>query len=540
MSSDDDSAHHPPPPRPSLRALFFGVSGFGTRWPAAVRAAAAFALPAVVLLIGGLGHNALFAALGSFAVLYGENRPFRIRWRVIGIASAALVASVAVMGSLGHLADLDASVAVRSGLVMASVVIAGVAVFVGNALRIGPPGPLFFVLTGGISATVTQHGVNPWVVVACTAAGTVGSMVAGMAPALVHRSRPEESSVSAAVAAIDDYLATDAPPESALRQGASGQLLHAWSVLHDAAQTDGVLAQRLWQSHHRLHGATEEDETLSTAPLPRPSVGQRLRAAAHPNSHATVATVRVVVAATVVGLVSVAVGLSRPDWAIAAVVLVLQLGPDRIRGVLRGAHRLAGTVVGVGLFAVVHLLEPGSVALVAILTVLTFTIEISVVSNYGLAVLAITPLALLMSPTTAGLAVIAGDRIIETALGVAVAVAALWVVSPGAHRRTTRWSRSAAVGNMRRLLDDVAVTSPHTDAARAGRRDVQWALMEAELAATESAVDEPRWAHTDWPSHVHLRHLGHDLLAACWTAPRDRPLGADVVSDLRARAAAVG
>ncbi|MGJ0118990.1 FUSC family protein [Williamsia sp. MIQD14] len=539
MSPDDGTAPHPPPPRPSVRALFFGVSGFGTRWPAAVRAAAAFALPAVVLLAVGLGHNALFSALGSFAVLYGENRPFRIRWRVIGVASAALLASVAVMGSLGHLADLDASAAVRSGLVMASVAIAGVAVFVGNALRIGPPGPLFFVLTGGIAATVTQHGVNPWVVVGCTAAGTVGSVIAGMTPALIHRSRPEESSVTAAVAAIDDYLATDAPPESALRQGASGQLLHAWSVLHDAAQTDGALAQRLWRSHHRLHGA-DDDVALATAPLPRPSVTQRLRAAAHPHSHAVVATTRVVVAATVVGLVSVAVGLSRPDWAIAAVVLVLQLGPDRIRGVLRGAHRLAGTVVGVGLFAVIHLLEPGSVALVAILTVLTFTIEISVVSNYGLAVLAITPLALLMSPTTAGLAVIAGDRVIETALGVAVAVASLWVVSPGAHRRTTRWSRSAAVGDMQRLLDDVVVASPHSDTARAGRRDVQWALMEAELAATESAVDEPGWARTDWPSHVRLRHLGHDLLAACWTAPRDRPLDADVVADLRARATAVG
>ncbi len=64
--------------------------------------------------------------------------------------------------------------------------------------------------------------------------------------------------------------------------------------------------------------------------------------------------------------------------------------------------------------------------------------------------------------------------------------------------------------------------------------------MEAELAATASAIDEPGWARADWPSHVRLRHLGHDLLAACWTAPRDRPLGADVVADLRARAAAVG
>ncbi|MGU3290918.1 FUSC family protein [Williamsia sp. M5A3_1d] len=540
MSTDVGSAPHPPPERPALRALFFGVSGFGTRWPAAIRAAAAFALPAVALLIGGFGHNALFAALGSFAVLYGENRPFRIRWRVIGVAAATLLASVAVMGTLGHLAGPDASAGVRSGLVMASVVIAGVAVFVGNALRIGPPGPLFFVLTGGIAATVTQHGVNPWVVVGCTAAGTVGSLVAGMAPALAHRSRPEESSVTAAVAAIEHYLSTDAPPESALRQGASGHLLHAWSVLHDAAQTDGELARRLWRSHHRLHGSAADDTALATAPLPRPSVMQRLRAAAHPHSHAAVATMRVVVAATVVGLVSVAVGLSRPDWAIAAVVLVLQLGPDRIRGVLRGAHRLAGTVVGVGLFAVVHLLEPGDVALVVILTALTFAIEISVVSNYGLAVLAITPLALLMSPTTAGLAVIAGDRIVETALGVAVAVAALWVVGTGAHRRTTRWSRSAAVGDMQRLLEDVADGSPHTDVARARRRDVQWALMEAELAATESAIDEPRWARTDWPSHVRLRRLGHGLLAACWTAPHDRPLDAGTVAELRDRAAAVG
>ncbi|WP_229704949.1 FUSC family protein [Williamsia phyllosphaerae] len=527
-----------PPPRPSVRELFFTVRGIGSRWPAATRSMAALAVPAVILWFAGLGHEALFAALGSFGVLYGENRPYRIRWRVIVIASAVMIASVAIMSTLGHVVGTDSSTTAELGIVAVSVVIAGLAVYAGNALRLGPPGPLFVVLTGGIAATVARHGVAPLVLIGCTAAGAAGSLVAGMSPALLGRSRPQLASVDAAIAAIDDYIDADAPRSSPLRHGASGHLLHAWSVLHDAAETDSALAQQLWASHERLHrGSTPmTDATAGTfpTPLPRPTVRQRLRASAHPRSHAAIAAMRVMVAAAAAGGLSVALGLTRPDWAIVAVVLVLQLGPDRIRGALRGAHRLAGTAVGLVLFALLHAAQPTTIALIGILAVLSFTIEITVVSNYGLAATAITPLALLMSATGPAIWEPARDRLIETALGVVLGVAALWIVDARAHRRTTRWTRDEAVDDVVTLLDLLETRPPDTDEGRVRRRDVQWALMEAEMAATESAIDDPAWARDDWPAHVRLRHLGYETLAECWKAAPGTTVDRSALSELRA------
>ncbi|MEH3154018.1 MAG: FUSC family protein [Gordonia paraffinivorans] len=507
-----------PPVRPSVLRTFVTVDGIGTRWPAAIRAAAAFALPASVLLAAGLGRTALLAALGGFAVLYGENRPYRIRWRVILTAGLALVVSAGTLGALSHLAGATPSTAASIGLVVATVALSAVVVFVGNALRIGPPGPFFLVLTGGVALSVVRHGVDPLEVVAVTAAGVVGALVAGMAPALVRRRAPEAAAVAAATKSVEAYLDAGASRASHLRQGAGGALLQAWSVLHDAAQVDGPLARRLWEAHHRVHtGANPDpDDPAAMAPLPRPSIAHRLRSAMHVDSPAAVATLRVTVAATVAGVVSVLCGLSRPDWAIVAVVLVLQLGPDRIRGALRGAHRLVGTAVGVGLFALIHHLAPSPAVLVVLLTVLTFLIELTVVSNYGLAVMAITPLALSMSASGPAIATPALDRILETVIGVAVGIGALWVVAPHAHRRTIRFTRAGTLAAMTRLLDTVATAPPASPAGMERRRDVQWALMEAELAAGVAAVDEPAFAHHDWPRHVRLRATVHELLGLCW------------------------
>lgn len=522
-----------PPARPSVLRTFVTVDGIGSRWPAAVRAAAAFALPASVLLAAGLGRTALLAALGGFAVLYGENRPYRIRWRVILTAGLALVVSAGSLGALAHVAGATPSTAASLGLVVASVALSALVVFVGNALRIGPPGPFFLVLTGGVALSVVRHGVDPLEVVAVTAAGVVGALVAGMAPALVRRRAPETAAVAAATTSVEAYLDAGASRASHLRQGAGGALLQAWSVLHDAAQVDGPLARRLWELHHRVHTGTDPDpaDPVAMAPLPRPSIAHRLRSAVHVDSPAAVATVRVAVAATVAGVVSVLCGLSRPDWAIVAVVLVLQLGPDRIRGALRGAHRLVGTAVGVGLFALIHHLDPSPVVLVVLLTVLTFLIELTVVSNYGLAVMAITPLALSMSASGPAIATPALDRILETVIGVAVGIGALWVVAPRAHRRTTRFTRARTVAAMTRLLDTVAAAPVASPTAMERRRDVQWSLMEAELAAGVAAVDEPAFARHDWPRHVRLRATVHELLGLCW-----RRASAPSVDDVETRA----
>ncbi|MGC5167249.1 FUSC family protein [Luteimicrobium sp. DT211] len=125
----------------------------------------------------------------------------------------------------------------------------------------------------------------------------------------------------------------------------------------------------------------------------------------------------------VAGVLAQAVGLGHPGWAAVGATAVL-LGTSRRHVVVRALHRGAGTAVGAVLAWLVldaHLSFWALAVLVAALQVVT---ELIVVRNYALAMLTITPMALLMTslagPVDAG--TLAADRAVDTLLGVAVGV----------------------------------------------------------------------------------------------------------------------
>ena len=90
--------------------------------------------------------------------------------------------------------------------------------FTVNAMRLGPPGPFFFVLTACISSVVTGHGVDVSALVIATCAGGLSSLIVGMAPALW---RPEGPQTAATLAAIGQMGAV----------WTGGGTLVAWSSL---------------------------------------------------------------------------------------------------------------------------------------------------------------------------------------------------------------------------------------------------------------------------------------------------------------------
>ncbi|MFW0789485.1 FUSC family protein [Gordonia sp. CPCC 205333] len=528
-----------PPPRPRIGRAFLSAPGLGTRWPVAVRAAATLAIPALALWFAGQGAYALLVALGTFAMLYGEDRPFRIRWRVVTTIGAILTASVAASAYLADILQSDIGNANlrECVLVVVMATIAGAAVFIGTSLRAGPPGPMFVVLTAGVGWVVVTHGVAPEIVVGCTALGVVSSLVVSMTPVLWSRHRPQAAAIDAAIAAVDTYLDaassnTAVQAAQASRNVAGEQMHNAWTVLHDAAQTDGDLADRLWAAHRRLAGAPElssPDAAASFAPpLPRPSVSHRLAQSAHPHTLPAYVASRVVLAALVAGGVSVLLGLGRPDWAIIAVVLVLQMGPDRVRGSLRGGQRMLGTSLGLVLFVGVALTEPNHLTLILLLTALQFLIELTVASNYGLAATFITPLALLMSSPNGADAVwaTAGNRLAETAIGVLLAIGSLWVLWPRGHRATLKLAHRRTLTESFSVLDAVSRQSPLMPSVSMMRRDLQWTLLGADTAGTNAALDEPDWAKQEWPQHLSICGAGYDVLAACWNAPAGEPVSA--------------
>lgn len=140
-------------------------------------------------------------------------------------------------------------------------------------------------------------------------------------------------------------------------------------------------------------------------------------------------TVGVAVAAALAGAVATAAGWGHPAWAVMGAAAVLQGAHVRHVGV-RALQRAAGTAAGVALALPLlgaHLPFPAVAALVVVLQTAT---ELVVARHYGVAMLTITPMALLMTSLGAPLdpAALALDRARDTALGalvgLAVAVAA--------------------------------------------------------------------------------------------------------------------
>lgn len=137
-------------------------------------------------------------------------------------------------------------------------------------------------------------------------------------------------------------------------------------------------------------------------------------------------------AVLVSGGVATAAGLTHPSWAMVAAVVPFSAVP--VRGQLvRGLHRLFGTAVGLALAALLLALAPlPAIALVLLVTGLQASVELLVARHYGMALVFITPLALLLNqaaaPVPAGELLV--SRIVETALGVSVGLVVVLAVRP--------------------------------------------------------------------------------------------------------------
>jgi uncharacterized membrane protein YccC len=133
-------------------------------------------------------------------------------------------------------------------------------------------------------------------------------------------------------------------------------------------------------------------------------------------------------------LIALALGLPRPDWAAVACAAVLVHDATRST-VRRAGHRAAGTAAGIGVAGVVLAIVPGVLPLVVLVVALQFVVELLVARNYALAVVFITPLALLQGTLATGeldgpvVGLLAG-RLVETAIGCALAVLAQAVLPP--------------------------------------------------------------------------------------------------------------
>ena len=260
-----------------LRSLItFGPSP--RRLPVAVRAALVVGLPPVLTLLAGHGLMGFATNLGGFAVLYGTGTPVRRRVKVISAVGFALTLSAAVGALVAHHPWLS---------MIALSLIAGGGAWLTNALRLGPPGALFFVLSAGIATAAVGGGTSSVRLVVLATVGALLAVIIGCSDAFLGSRRPEHAAVAAAASAVEGFrAAADEGAEHAVlerRRGAASAALHsAWTAVTDGGpvipprggrRPDPELADEL----HRIH----DTYTATSAALAARDSGTEL-SLAHP------------------------------------------------------------------------------------------------------------------------------------------------------------------------------------------------------------------------------------------------------------------
>lgn len=130
---------------------------------------------------------------------------------------------------------------------------------------------------------------------------------------------------------------------------------------------------------------------------------------------------RVAAAVGLAGAVATAFGLGHAYWASVGAAAATA-GPSTRHRVVRGAHRAVGTIGGVVVAAGLLALELGTLPTIVLVIALQVGAELLVGRNYAVALVLITPLALLMvhlgSPAPVSSLLV--DRLVDTVLGVLV------------------------------------------------------------------------------------------------------------------------
>lgn len=544
----------PPAPKPSppgIRALF-ALRDVRRRWPFALRAAVCMGSPVLAGWAAGSTTAGLMGTIGAFTALYGSGRPYLNR--------ALHLAVIAVSLALGVALGIQAAVVAWAGVVTVAL-IAMAATLLCDALAVGPPGAYMFTLACAAGTGMHAEHISPWHTGLLVLAGGAFAWLVHMSGALLWPRGPEKAAVRAAADAVAAFAAAAGTPrQDTARHWAALAIHESWAALVSYQPVDpaptGTLGglRELNRTLHLLFaqamraaaigrpvpdGVVEEIRAVAeraddpppprtavhpdTVPLGRPGPLESVRRALRRGSPQRLTVLRVGLAALLAGAVGAGLGLDHAYWAAAAAVLMLHQGFDWIRTVQRSLERLTGTWIGLGLAAIVLAAHPRAFGLALTVAALQFVIELTVVRNYALAVVFITPIALTVvsgGRPVPGLGGLLLARGVDTAIGCALALAvfALTARTPAAPRVPDAVTATLrGVDATVRHLASGAVTTPE---ARTARRDLQTritALLQTyDAGAGGSSAARRTAAERMWPTVVATQRLAYRTLSACW------------------------
>ncbi|MEU0255040.1 FUSC family protein [Streptomyces sp. NPDC006184] len=504
----------------------------------ALSVAVAVAPPNLILLALGRLDLAMYTMAGSLCALYGHNRPYAARARLLAWVVLGMVGGLAV-ALLAAAFTPHAVVLVAVGAVLAAVQKA-----VCDATRVGPPGNvvLTFISSASLFAPQTP-GQLPGHLGLALAAGAWAWLV-GMAPGLLRPHGPERRATAQALRAAAAYADTRGTGDGHDRARAAGAAaIHAaWQSLLAAGarpdRTRRALEQllvraevalaapadtdparlRAWARDLRGTGRVPRvtaprehtDELLGVAvelASPRPSLRHHL-------APLTPLAARTATGCALAGYASLALGVGRPYWALVTAASLYQANVTLTWS--RGVQRVVGNLVGVLVFAALaplaHL-HPAALVLCAL--ALNCAAEALIGRNYWLGTVCVTPMALLVTEFAhvQDSTELITERIADTLVGaLAGFVAAVVVTNRRAGDRLEQALTAAerAREHAARLL---AGPQPAPRALESARRGLAAALVD--LRATADAAAGEWWQRALPEDRVVLtEQSGHRTLAA--------------------------
>ncbi|MEU8032062.1 FUSC family protein [Streptomyces sp. NPDC049099] len=504
----------------------------------ALSVVAAVAPPNLTLLALGRLDLAMYTMAGSLCALYGHNRPYAARARVLARVVLGMVGGLAVALLVASLTS-DPVVLVTVGAVMAAVQKTAC-----DATRLGPPANVVLTFISSASLFAPQIlGQVPAHVGLALAAGAWAWLV-GMAPGLLRPHGPERRATAHALNAAAGYADTRGTADGHARaRAAAAAAIHAarQSLLAAGARPDRTrraLERLLVRAEVALAAPGDTDPArlrawardlrgtgrIPRADSPRESADELLGVDTEPTHprlslrHRLVPLVpiaaRTAIGCALAGYASLALGVGRPYWALVTAASLYQANVTLTFS--RGVQRVVGNVVGVLLFAALApLAHVHPAALVLCTLALNFGAEALIGRNYWLGSVCVTPMALLVTEFARAQnpAELITQRVVDTLVGALVGfVAAVAVTNRRAGDRLDQALTTAerAREDAARLL---AEPQPAPRALESARRALAAALVD--LRATADAASG-EWWQRDLPEErvVLAEQSGHRTLAA--------------------------
>ncbi|PPG29135.1 FUSC family protein [Pseudoclavibacter sp. RFBB5] len=376
-------------PRPSMIPGWRDLTTMGPyrrdHW-VALRVALAIGVPLVLLWATGSMPLAIFAVFGAFTSVYGRGLSVFGRFRMQSIAAGSLLASVGV----GAVIALSPG---RALLVLpAAAMWAFLMSLLGDRVRWAPPGPMFQIFALAGIAALAAGGevllVGIGVAVVTAAWSLLLGLAFGAVGAVVDRARARTGA------------AATSQPSSAAAAGTAAAAAGA-----DPARAGAA-------------GAGADEARSGLAP-----VTGSIRSVRPARSSAIGRATMFAVGTLIAGAIPLLIGIGHPYWAMVSAIAGLSAATGFHR-VLRATHRLVGTVLGLGVAAVLLAFEPSGLVVVLLVIALQGGVELFIVRNYTIGLLFLTPLVLVMGrlagDVSAGQLLL--ERGVETAIGVAVAI----------------------------------------------------------------------------------------------------------------------